>query len=76
LHERVEGRRPAAWSHAPFIQADRTHVLLAAEHEFEFLLALRLKPPRRQHGSHEDRHHGQRNQERRHRKATLGVLTP
>ena len=68
-------RRPCARAHFHFPEPDGPHVLLAAEHQFRFLFALRLMAPGRQRRGHEHGHHGEADQQRRHRVAALPVLT-
>jgi hypothetical protein len=75
IHERVESGRKR--SHLGLVQANRANVLLAAEDELFFLLALGLVPPHGQYDRHQDRHHRQRHQQRGHRvTVTILVLTP
>jgi hypothetical protein len=73
LHQHVDVRRTGAWAHLPLEQSNRPNVLLAAEHQLRFLLALSLVPPRREHCAHQDRHHREGHEQRRHRVA--GVST-
>jgi hypothetical protein len=75
LDENVERRRPRARAHFHLPEPDRPHVLLATEHQFRFLFALRLLPPGWQRRGHEDGHHGEADQQRRHRVAVFPVLT-
>lgn len=79
LHQHVnagrQGLRPG------LEETNRADVLLAAEDELRFLLALRLVAPHRQGGGHQHCHHGQRHQQGRHRVAFFAAahrtaLTP
>ncbi len=48
------------------VQGYRTRVLLAAEDQLRFLLALGSVAPRRERDAHEDGHHGEADKQRRH----------
>jgi hypothetical protein len=48
------------------VQGYRTRVLLAAEYQLRFLLALGGVAPRRERDAHEDGHHGEADKQRRH----------
>src|SRR5436190_3735090 len=71
LHQHVDARRQRP--HLGLEEADGAEVLLAAENELRFLLALGLVPPHRQRDGHQYRHHRQRHQQRGHR---VPRLTP
>jgi hypothetical protein len=76
LNEDVDVRWAGTGTHLPLPQADRPDVLFAAEHELRFLLALGLMAPCRQGRGHQNRHHGEGDEQCRHRVAALSVLTP
>ena len=65
LDQHVDARRQRLGLH--LVEPNRTNVLLPAEDELFFLLALRFVAPHRQRGGHQDRHHGQGDQQRGHR---------
>jgi hypothetical protein len=69
LHEHVHARRECLTLRLE--EPDGADVLLAAEGQLCFLLALRFAAPYRQRGGHQDRHHRQRHQQRGHRVTTL-----
>lgn len=76
IDEDVDARRPRPGAVAALPEADGAHVLLTPEDELRFLLALRLVAPGRQDRAHQHGHHGQGDEQGRHRIATLAVLTP
>jgi hypothetical protein len=49
------------------VQRNRTGVLFPAEHQLRFLLALGRVSPRWERDAHEDGHHGEADEQRRHR---------
>ena len=53
------------------VEPNRADVLLPAEDELGFLLALRLVTPHGHRDRHQHRHHGKRHEQRRHRVACL-----
>lgn len=71
LHEQIDARGKRAGLHLE--EADGADVLLPAEDQFRLLLALRLVAPDGQRHGHQDRHHGQPNEQRGHR---IAALTP
>ena len=75
LDEDVEVRRAGARPHLHLPEADRANVLFAAKNQLGFLLALSLVPPGGKQRSHEHRHHGKADQQRRHGVTPLSVLT-
>jgi hypothetical protein len=75
LHQYVDARRIHARAILPLIQRNGLRVLLAAEDQFHFLLALRLMAPHWQRCGHQDRHHPETDQQRRHRISALAALT-
>jgi hypothetical protein len=76
LHEDIHACRVG--SGLPLEQPDGAHVLLPAEDELFFLLALGLVAPHGHRDGHQDRHHRDRHQQGRHRVACFAVtcLTP
>jgi hypothetical protein len=65
LDEQIEGRRKRVCI-AALKQADRVHVLLAAEDELFFFLSLDLMFPDRHGRRHDNRHHGDADNESSH----------
>jgi hypothetical protein len=55
------------------VEPNRTDVLLAAEDELGFFLALGLVTPHRHRDGHQDRHHRERDEQRRHCIACLAA---
>ena len=64
VHQQVHAVREGL--RARLVEPKGPHVLLAAEDELLFLLALGLVAPHRKGRAHQDRHHGHRDQQRRH----------
>jgi hypothetical protein len=58
------------------VQPDRPDVLLPAEHQLGFLLALGLVTPHGHRDGHQYSHHRERHQQRRHCITFLACLTP
>jgi hypothetical protein len=73
LDEHIHARREHPV--LPLEQANRAGVLVPAEDELFFLLALRLLAPHGHRDGHQDRHHRQRHEQRGHRVTSL-ALTP
>ena len=71
--EHVDARRKGARV-APLPESDRAGVLLAAEDEFGFALALDGMPPRRHGDAHQHRHDGEADEEAGHGVAPFAAL--
>jgi hypothetical protein len=76
LNQDVDARREVTGAHLALVVVDRPRVLLAPENELGFLLALRLVTPDGHRHGHQQHHHADADQQRRHRISALAVLTP
>jgi hypothetical protein len=74
LNQNVDARRKAPV--LELVKADGSRVLLASEHQLQFLLPLCLKPPGGERSRHQDGHHAKRDEQSCHRVAAISVLTP
>jgi len=75
LNQDVEARRIAGSAHFSHVEIDAARNLFAAENEFRFLLALRLRLPDGHGDGHEHHHDRQADKQRRHGVASLVALT-
>ena len=75
LHEEVNRRREVPRSDLALIEIDSPCVLLASEDELGFLLALDLVTPHRHRHGHQDHHHPDADEQRRHGVSALVALT-
>jgi hypothetical protein len=75
IHEDVEARRQDPWTGFSLEPVDGFGDRLAAEDQLRFLLPLHLMAPDGERDGHENRHHPQADQQRRHGVAAMTVLT-